>query len=159
MRAAAILLVAVLCTALLTACGGGEKDDAPGQPPGAVLSSPSGTRVQAVIGAYCWDGFCSDGNSVVAEGEAEPLGRGAEFRIDFDAGAPDESESAWVPLDEPPASSGAELTWTDLDYTLERDEPGFTSIPDPAVYVFVLRATWENRGEVTYGFYLDRTED
>ena len=87
------------------------------------------------------------------------LGRGAEYGIEFDGNPPDYAEVAWIRVEELLRVSEDDddaLVWRELDVDLERAEPGWAAIPDPGIYVYVLRATWENRGEVTYGFYLDR---
>jgi hypothetical protein len=126
--------------------------------PGATLVTADGARVEAGTASYCWAGVCADSQSIVTNVEPVALSRNDGFSISFEAGTPDATTSAWVEAaGAQSAVSPAGRSWSGLMVKLERDEPG-APLPELSAgrYVLVVQAFWEGRGDVTYGFYVER---
>jgi hypothetical protein len=86
------------------------------------------------------------------------LARGQGFSVSFDAGPPLATSSAWIPVGEVPVSTDAEgIVWQRLAYRLTKDEPGQpVADPAPGTYVFLVHGIWQGRGDIVYGFLVER---
>jgi hypothetical protein len=126
--------------------------------PGAVLETRSGARAQAGVGSFCWAAICIDYAGPVTNANPVVLTANDSFTITFEAGTPSATGSVWLPAPSPRPGLGPEgVTWSGLSPTLTRDESG-PPVPPPApgLYVLVVQAFWEDRGDITYGFYVER---
>lgn len=125
--------------------------------PGATLRTDGGARADAGIGSFCWAGVCADHAGPVTNVDPVALPGNESFSVSFEAGTPDARTSAWVSAeDAQPVARPEGLSWSGLMLKLEREpDPAALELPAGA-YVLVIHAFWEGRGDVMYGFYVER---
>jgi hypothetical protein len=125
--------------------------------PRAVLRAQGGSMIAAGIGPRCWGEICADYPGPVTNSAPIVLEREEGFQVNFEAGPPASIASAWVPVTSAPPAGTEGIIWTGLVYQLMPEESGAPNLLlGPGRYVFVLKATWANQGEVIYAFYVER---
>jgi hypothetical protein len=125
--------------------------------PRATLTTRRGAVVEAGLGSRCWDGACIDYEGPVTNAQPLLLGRDEAFSVKFEAGTPATTSSAWLPVTRAPSGDGDTIVWEDLDPNLMRDEPGASNMfLGPGRFIFLIKATWPDHGDVVYGFYIER---
>jgi hypothetical protein len=162
-----------LLALLLIACSD-DLDDAPGSRQGgadavgeaelasvplgptATLRASGGGSVVGGVGSRCWDGTCVEHDGPVTNTDPLVIGREESFGVTFAGDPPARTASAWVPVVSARAPDSEAIVWKDLTYKLAESEQGAEIFLAPGSYVFVLKATWEDRGDIIYGFYLVR---
>jgi hypothetical protein len=125
--------------------------------PRAILRSEGGAMMPAGIGPRCWAEICADYPGPVTNSAPVVLEREEGFTVNFEAGPPATTASAWVPVMSAPSAGAEGIIWKGLVYQLRDEEPGAPNVLlGPGKYVFLLKATWANQGEILYGFYVER---
>jgi hypothetical protein len=80
--------------------------------------------------------------------------------LNFEAGPPSSLSAAWLPVaSEAPASGPDGSVWPAMKLELTKQDVG-PIVPEVGTgrFLYVVQAVWEGRGDVVYGFYLDRSE-
>ena len=126
--------------------------------PDAWLLTSSGQQSAGGVGSRCWDGACLEYAGPVTNAQPIVLTAAQSFNLNFEAGAPLQTSSAWVRVEDgSPASNADGIVWQRLLYQLSKDEPGQPAPQlEPGSYVYVVHGIWQGRGDIVYAFLVDK---
>ncbi|MGE5595012.1 MAG: hypothetical protein ACM3S1_03130 [Hyphomicrobiales bacterium] len=157
-----MLAIVVLGLPALTACGGGDDDDAQatatgddGDAPAVYLRNSSGDAEPLVAGTGCWSGKCIDMAGPLTNVDPVPLHPGERVAFSFEAGVPDNFTVTWIEAPATaPAPEGDVRVWGGLAPGAGGFS-GTTAPSGPGKYIVVVFAQWEGQGDMSYGLYVD----
>jgi hypothetical protein len=144
-------------TATATATSDSPRGPAIVDPPEATLRTAGGRSVVAGVGTRCWGNVCLDAVGPVTNVDPFPLTRGEAVTLSFAAGSPDERHDTAYRV---ASDAGSRVLadgrlWQALG---ARTQPPETTLPPdlaPGSYVWVVQGFWKDKGDVSYGFYVE----
>jgi hypothetical protein len=132
----------------------------PARVPVATLRASSGREVRGGTGTRCWARVCAESSGPVTNSVPLQVGVDERLTLSFDAGQPSSLASAWVPAAaQAPSTVSDGSVWPGIKPELTKQDAG-PIVPEAGTgrFIYVVQAVWDGRGDVTYGFYVERTE-